>query len=193
MTIISASRRTDIPAFYGAWFMDKIARGHCVVKNPFNGKSETVSLTLTDVDAFVFWTRNPAPFIKHLDKLCDMGFKFYFQMTCIGYPRFLEPATPEPAKAIESAKQIVKKFGPRSLVWRYDPIILTSATNANWHLQSFAKVLNLMKDITDTCVISFVDMYKKLDRNFFPLLKKEGVDFLNPDKGDLLTLIVKMS
>jgi len=121
-----------------------------------------------------------------------MGFKFYFQMTIIGYPRFLEPATPAPAKAIESARQIAKKFGPRSLVWRYDPIIITSATNANWHLKNFARLLNLMEGVTDTCVISFIDMYKKLDRNFFPVLKKEGITFLNPAKDDLLKLAFKM-
>ncbi len=193
MTIISASRRTDIPAFYGAWFMNKIARGHCVVKNPFNGKSETVSLKPADVDAFVFWTRNPAPFIKHLDTLYDMGFKFYVQITTIGYPKFIDPASPEPANAAESARRIAQKFGPRSVVWRYDPIILTSATDANWHLQNFAHNMNLMKGVTDTCVISFIDMYKKLDRNFFPLLEKNGVTFLNPAKADLLKLTHKMA
>jgi len=173
--------------------MDKIARGHCIVKNPFNGKSETVSLKPNDVDAFVFWTRNPAPFIKHLDKLHNAGFRFYFQMTTIGYPRFIDPASPDPSKAAASAKQVVKKFGPRTVVWRYDPIILTSATDADWHLQNFAKVMSLMKGTADTCVISFIDMYKKLNRNFFPVLKKEGVEFLNPGKDDLLELAIKMT
>lgn len=193
MTIISASRRTDIPAFYGDWFMDKIARGYCVVKNPFNGKSETVSLKPEDVDAFVFWTRNPAPFLKHLDKLYKRGFKFYLQQTTIGYPKFIEPASPEPEKAAESAKRIAKKFGPRTLVWRYDPIVLTSATTAGWHIQNFSKCLQLLTGVTDTCVISFIDMYKKLDLNFFPLLEKEGVEFLNPSKAELLTLVTKMT
>ena len=93
--IISASRRTDIPAFYGEWFMNRVRAGYCTVPNPFNRHQvTTVSLRPEDVDVIVFWTRNPRPLFRYLDELDARGMRFYFQYTILDNPAVLEPGTP---------------------------------------------------------------------------------------------------
>ncbi len=190
--IISASRRTDIPALHGAWFMDKIARGFCEVKNPYNGQTSKVSLALPDVEGIVFWSRNYRPMIDNLQRIHGIGYRFYCQFTIIGYPKFIEPGSPSPAKAAETAHTLAKTFGPKTVVWRYDPIMLTSVTDAKWHLQNFSAALSLMEGATDTCVISFIDKYRKLKRNLFPLLKEHNAEYFHPSLEELTNLAVEM-
>ena len=180
MPIISASRRTDIPAWYPDWFMDKIERGYCHVSNPFNGKVERVSLKLEDVDGIVFWSRDYRPMIKNLPRLSEMGYSFYFQFTIVGYPETFDPGSPSIAVSAKTAHRLREKFGPRCVVWRYDPIILTSVTDERWHLDNFRGLCRELEGATDMCVISFIDYYRKLDRNFFPALAQNGIDFFDP-------------
>jgi len=185
MTIISASRRTDIPAFYGDWFIDKINRGECHVVNPFNGKVDVVSLKPSDVDGFVFWSRNYAPMLKNLKRLHGMDYRFYCQLTINCYPRFIDPASPSLEKSARMAHALREAFGPRAVVWRYDPIMITSATPVDWHIENFSKIASALKGFTDTCVISFIDWYKKLDRNLLPVLEKNGVSYGHPSMVQL--------
>ena len=193
MTIISASRRTDIPALYGDWFMDKIGKGGCLVANPFNGKVERVSLALEDVNGIVFWSRNYRPMLKRLRSLNDMGYRFYCQFTIIGYPRFIDPGSPAPDMSARTARMIRESFGTRAVVWRYDPIMLTSVTDAKWHARNFTSLLEKMEGATDTCVISFIDRYRKLERNLFPLLEKRGVTYYDPARDELENLAGQMA
>ncbi|VAX16272.1 hypothetical protein MNBD_NITROSPINAE02-330 [hydrothermal vent metagenome] len=172
--------------------MDKIAQGFCEVKNPFNQKVERVSLALDDVDGFVFWSRNYSPMIDNLKKLLDLGYRFYCQFTIIGYPGFIDPGSPASAKSAQVAHRLFKEFGPKTVVWRYDPIMLTSVTDASWHIRNFTETLDQMEGATDTCVISFIDKYKKLDRNLFPLLKEHNVEYCNPSFGELESLAAQM-
>ncbi|VAX24198.1 hypothetical protein MNBD_NITROSPINAE03-753 [hydrothermal vent metagenome] len=180
MPIISASRRTDIPAWHTDWFIDKIERGFCHVSNPFNGKVSQVSLKPEDVDGIVFWSRDYRPTIKHLPRLFDLGYRFYFQFTITGYPNTFDPGTPSAFVSAKTARQLRTMFGPRSVVWRYDPIIVTSVTDRRWHLNNFKTLCQSLEGATDICVISFIDHYRKLDRNFFPALIKNGTDFFDP-------------
>ena len=95
--IISASRRTDIPAFYSDWFMNRIKAGFVMTRNPFNSKQiRQISLLPADVDVIVFWTRNAFPMLKHLNLLDEMGYRYYFQYTITGYPQPLETGTCQP-------------------------------------------------------------------------------------------------
>ena len=190
--IISASRRTDIPALHGEWFMERIARGFCEVKNPYNGQMSKVSLKPDDVTGIVFWSRNYSPMIDNLLRIHDLGYRFYCHFTIIGYPKLIDPGSPTATKAAQTALALAKTFGPRTVVWRYDPIMITSATNQTWHLKNFGKALDLMEGATDTCVISFIDKYKKLDRNLFPLLKEKNIEYLSPSFNELTNLAQEM-
>ena len=90
--IISASRRTDIAAFYSTWFMNRVRAGFCTVPNPMNRKQVSrISLAPEDVDAIVFWTRDPRPLMHHLTELEDRGLHHYFQFSLLGYPRLIDP------------------------------------------------------------------------------------------------------
>ncbi|MBI5815466.1 MAG: DUF1848 domain-containing protein [Nitrospinae bacterium] len=193
MAIISASRRTDIPAFHGAWFMDKIGRGFCHVANPFNGKVEKVLLGLGDVDAFVFWSRNYAPMLRNLERLRAMGHRFYCQFTINCYPRFIDPAAPSLAKAARTAHALCRMFGPDTVVWRYDPVMLTSGATFKWHERNYAAISKALEGAADTCVISFIDWYRKLDRNLLPALDAGGAQLLDPSLDELKSLALSFA
>jgi len=193
MPVISASRRTDIPAIYGEWFMDKIEKGECRVTNPFSGKVDTVSLKLADVDGIVFWSRNYRPMIANLKRLHGMGYRFYCHFTINGYPRFLERSSPSVSLAVKTAHELCALFGPKTVVWRYDPIILTSATDPQWSLRNIAMIADGLKGATDACVISFVDWYRKVDRNLIPILESRGLTAQTPSAQEMAALAVAMA
>ena len=169
--------------------MNKIAVGVVETKNPYNGVVEKVSLKPADVEGIVFWSRNLAPMVSDFSTLYNAGYSFYFQLTLIGYPDYIDPGSPKIEAAVKTAKTLRNVFGPRSVVWRYDPIALTSDTDAMWHKENFASILELMGGVTDTCVISFIDSYKKMEKNYFSLLKDRGVEFYNPEKEELVLLV----
>jgi len=173
--------------------MDKIARGFCHVSNPFNGKVEQVSLKPEDVDAIVFWTRNCGPMLEALPRLADIGYRFYFQFTIIGYPKIIDPGSPAAGTAVELAHKLRKSYGPRCAIWRYDPIVLTSITPERWHLENFGRLAQTLEGAADTCVISFIDHYKKLDRNFDPVLDEHGATMADPGWDALKALAEKLA
>ena len=114
--IISASRRTDIPAFFSKWFMNRIREGCCVTVNPRNqNQASYVSLRPEDVEVFVFWTRNPKPLLKHLSELDRREYSYYFFYTIVGYPREIEPFSPELAEAIETFQELSQSIGKENV------------------------------------------------------------------------------
>jgi len=160
--IISASRRTDIPAFYSEWFMDRIREGHCLVPNPFNAKQVSrVSLKPQDVQAIVFWTRDPKPLIKYLPELDQKGYRYYFQYTIIGYPRSIEPKTPPIDDAIKTFRKLSELIGKDRVIWRYDPIFYSNETPKEWHIKQLSYLIEKLKSHTKRLVISFIDPYRK--------------------------------
>ncbi len=161
--IISASRRTDIPAFYTPWLMNRIAAGYCTVPNPFNRNQVTrVSLLPEEVAAIVFWTRNPRPLLARLDELDARGFRYYFQYTILDYPRALEPKTPPVDAAVRTFRALADRLGPARVIWRYDPIVLSLATDADFHRQRFAAIARQLRGSTQRVVVSVMDHYKKI-------------------------------
>ncbi|HOB12542.1 MAG TPA: DUF1848 domain-containing protein [Syntrophomonadaceae bacterium] len=165
--IISASRRTDIPAFYSEWFMNRIRAGYCTTINPFNRKQVAyVSLKPEDVDVIVFWTKNPEPLIKHLEELDDRGFRYYFQYTLTGYPQALEPQVPELKKGISTFKKLADRIGPEKVIWRYDPIVISNITDTNYHKKQIDHIARELEGFTHRLVISIVDEYRKTKINF---------------------------
>ncbi|MCX6051942.1 MAG: DUF1848 domain-containing protein [Campylobacterales bacterium] len=170
--IISASRRTDIPAFYSEWFINRIREGYVLNKNPFNANQiKRIPLTPYQVDAIIFWTRNPKPLMKYLDELNEKGFNYYFQYTITGYPREIEKHTPHPLKAIETFIELSDKIGKEKVIWRYDPIIFTQYTDFDEHVRLFDKISKSLENKTDKVVISFADPYKKITK------KLEALEF----------------
>lgn len=164
--IISASRRTDIPAFYSQWFINRVREGFLLTRNPFNANQvRRVSLNPSDVDVIVFWTRNPSKLMTHIPELNSSGYKFYFQYTITGYPRSIEAAVPRPHIAIDIFTQLSELIGHDKVVWRYDPILVSNLVDINEHKRLFKKIAGLLAGKTNRVVISFSDFYKKTERN----------------------------
>src|SRR5215470_728999 len=163
--IVSASYKTDIPAFYGRWFMARLDAGFCQMVNPYGRQVYEVPLARGAVDGFVFWTRNAGPFVTALHEIRRRGFPFMVQFTVTGYPRALETSVIEPARAIRQAREISEAFGPRTVVWRYDPVVVSELTPFDWHLANFARLAEGLAGATDEVVISFAHLYRKTRRN----------------------------
>ena len=162
--IVSASYRTDIPAFYGEWFARRLDAGFCTVDNPY-GRPYTVRLDRESVSGFVFWTRNAAPFLPVLDRLASDGAPFVVHHTITAYPRVLEASVIDPARAAQQVHAIARAFGPRVAVWRYDPVIVTAATPLSTHEGRFARLAETLAGAVDEVVLSFASFYRKTRRN----------------------------
>jgi hypothetical protein len=163
--IISASYKTDIPTFYGEWFMNRLQAGYCKMVNPYSQQVYTIDLTPENVDGFVYWTKNIGPFLKHLQAVRKMGYPFFVQYTITGYPRELEYRVINYAHTIEHMKELAGTYGPHVAVWRYDPIVISSLTPFYWHRHNFEKLAKSLAGTTDEVVVSFAQIYKKTRRN----------------------------
>ncbi len=168
--IISASRKTDIPAFYSEWFMNRIKDGVVYSRNPFNiNQISKIPLNPEVVDCIVFWTKNPIPMISCLDELKE--FNYYFQFTLTGYGKDVETDVPDKKKELIPAFiELAKKIGPQKVIWRYDPIAINERYTAEYHLKAFGDIAEALNGSTEKCVISFVDFYQKTQKN-------EGIGF----------------
>ena len=195
--IISASRRTDIPAFYARWFINRIRAGYCTVPNPFNRQQiARVSLLPEDVDLIVFWTRNPKPLFPYLDELDQGGYLYYFQFTLLGYPQEIEPHNPSRTAAIAAFQELANLVGPERVIWRYDPVVFSQLTGAGYHAENYAQIAAALKNYTHRSVISLMDMYTK-SRVRIDQLNQDGLGIIEYDGGpsqrfdDLMRAIVQ--
>ncbi len=162
--IISASRRTDIPAFYGEWFMNRVNEGYFLRVNPMNPKQQKIiSLRPAEVDCFVFWSKDPSLFLKNLKTLDERGYNYYFQFTVNDYPGIFEPRVPPVSVRTEIFKKLSEIIGPAKVIWRYDPIILSNQTPVEYHIDRFAGLASVLGDYTHRVIISFFDMYVKVN------------------------------
>lgn len=163
--ILSVSRRTDVPNYYSEWFLNRIQEGFLYVRNPMNPHQiSRISLSPEIVDCIVFWTKNPAPMLDHLDRL--NGYHYYFQFSLTGYGKDLEPNLPDKRTTmIETFRRLSSEIGREKVIWRYDPIIITDRYTQEYHLKAFRTIASLLKGCTDKAVISFVDLYEKTKRN----------------------------
>ena len=167
--IISASRRTDIPAFYARWLMARLRAGFCEVQNPFNAAQiSRISLAPHDVDAIVFWTRDPRPLLSHLPEIVALGHEPFFLVTLLDNPRALDPKCPGPQTALPAFARLAQAL-PGRVVWRYDPIVLTEATPPDWHRRTFARLAAALAGHTDRVIVSFVEPYRKIAKRMAAL------------------------
>lgn len=176
--IISASRRTDIPAFFGEWFSNRIKAGYFYRINPYNpNQVKGFSLHPQDVDAFVFWTKNPRPFFKYLDLIEGMGFNYLFHFTLNDYPSIFEPGVPSVLQRLNAFKELSDRVGPKRIIWRYDPVVLSSLTPVAYHIEKVARLARELSGSTERLVISFLDFYSKVRRKLNQLTTTKGILF----------------
>lgn len=173
--IISASRRTDIPAFYAQWLIHRIRAGYCTVPNPYNRHQVArISLDPAEVDAIVFWTRNPRPLFPYLHELDQRGYRYYFQFTLMDNPRVIDQANPPAAQAIRTFRALAARVGPRRVIWRYDPIVLSDQTDRDFHLNTFSRLADRLDGATERVVISLMDSYRKIQKRI-DALRTQGI------------------
>ncbi|MEJ2262261.1 MAG: DUF1848 domain-containing protein [Anaerolineales bacterium] len=170
---ISASRRTDIPAFYTPWFLKRLRAGYCTVPNPYNSSIvSTISLRPEDVDLIVFWTRNPRPLMPHLAELDREGYYYYFLITVLDYPRAIDTQGPALKASLKTFQKLADQIGPKKVIWRYDPILFTQATGVQFHLRTFTPIAQALRGYTHICKISLVTLYPKLQERLQKLAEQ---------------------
>lgn len=190
--IISVSRRTDIPAFYPDWFMNRLAEGFAGWVNPFGGQKYKVSLTHEDVMAFVFWSKNYEPFIEQLKKIRERNIPVMFNYTITGLPNIFECNLVEPEKAIENLKEISRLYSPDHINWRYDPIVVSTVTDESYHLERFRWLAERLTGHVTRCYFSFAIMYGKVERNFKKFEQELQINVVDPEKNQKLSLASKL-
>ena len=171
--IIQTGNRTDIPAFYAPWFANRLKEGFVLVRNPYNKTFVTrYELNPQVVDLIGFCTKNPEPMFPFMDLLADYG--QYWFVTITPYGRELEPNVPPKERIMESFRHLAGIVGPSRIGWRYDPIIINTDWTLSRHIETFRSMCEYLQGSTRTCVISFLDLYRKV-RDNYPLA--EEVDF----------------
>ena len=163
--IINTGQRTDIPAFYADWFVNRLKAGFVLVRNPYNPRSVTrYRLSPEVVDLIGFCTKNPAPMLPHMDLLRLYGQFWYVTIT--PYGKEIEPGVPDKREVLDSFRRLSDTVGPDRMGWRYDPVFISGDYPAERHIKAFEYMARTLSGYTRTAVISFVDLYEKTKRNF---------------------------
>ena len=191
--IISASYKTDIPTFYGEWFMNRLDAGYCMVINPYNRRPFRVSLRLEDAKAIVFWTKNAGPFLPKLTLIRERGYPFVLQYTINAYPRALEQSVVNAEQSIEHMKKIAAEFGPQVGVWRYDTILFTTLTPPDFHRRNFERLAKALEGTTNEVVVSFAQFYKKTLRNMNSAAETNRFTWYDPDDNAKRSLVDELA
>ena len=189
MNIVSASRRTDIPAFYMPWFMNRLRAGFVRYPNPFGGQICTVSLRPEDVHSIVFWSKNYAQLLPYLDEMAGRGYRFYFHYTITGAPRVLEPHAPDWQQAVQVFRELAEHTSPRHVLWRFDPILFTDELGTEFYIRRFRDIAAALAGATQRCYFSFAVFYNKVERQ----LGRKGIPFRDPTVDEKQALVKVMA
>lgn len=163
--IINTGQRTDIPAFYTPWFLNRLKDGFVMVRNPFHHSQVTCyALHPEVVDLICFCTKNPGPLLPYGDILSP--FQQLWHVTITPYGKDIEPQVPDKKKIIEFFRTLSDRLGPSHLCWRYDPVLLWGNYDINYHIRAFSTLAEALEGYTYTCIFSFIDLYGKTLRNF---------------------------
>lgn len=171
--ILSASRRTDIPAYYSDWFFNRVREGYALVRNPMNAKQiRRIDLRPEAVEGIVFWTKNPTPMLNKLPRLKE--YMYYFQFTLNAYDREVEEGIPSKESIVIPAFQrLSDRIGPDRVIWRYDPIFLNARYSFQAHIRNFENLAKRLSPYTEKCTISFLDFYRKTEKRLESLFIRE--------------------
>ena len=186
--VISASRGTDIPAFYADWFFNRLKAKYSAWKNPFSGQYSYVSYQ--NARFFVFWSKNPKPLLDHTDELKKMN--FYIQFTLNDYvSESLEKGVPPLEERIQTFKQLVETFGKGRVIWRFDPLILTDKITVDDLLRKVENIGDQLKNYTEKLVFSFADiaLYKKVKSN----LEKNNINYSEWTENQMIDFAKRLS
>lgn len=163
--VLNTGMRTDIPAFYSKWFMNRIREGYVLTRNPYDPlQVMRYKLDPAVVDILAFGTKNPAPLLPYMDELSK--FRTYWFVTMNPYGRPVEPNVPEWKETAASIRELSRAAGPKAVSWRYDPVIVNDVFSVDWHIEHFEKMAEEMSGYVETCMIGFLDMYEKTKKNF---------------------------
>ena len=163
--IIDTGNRTDIPAFYSEWFMNRIREGFVMVRNPYSAEQVTrYKLDPEVVDALIFTSKNPEPMVKHLSELDR--FRMFWYVTITPYGKSIEPGVPDKHKVIEAFQKISEHVGKHAMSWRYDPIFISDTYSVDYHIDAFERMATELEGYTEQVVISFIDLFEKTKKNF---------------------------
>lgn len=190
--ILSVSRRTDIPAFYMPWFMDRVTRGTVEVVNPYTRQVRNVAVSPERIQAMVFWSKDFGPFLarNYGERLQDAGYHLFFNFTVNSRSTMLEPGVPELNQRLDQLRQLCLRFGPASVQWRFDPVchFITHA-GASWtNLDDFDAIAAVAGACgIDICITSFMDHYRKIDRR-----TQGALTFIEPSTAQKLEILLNM-
>ena len=163
--IINTGQRTDIPAFYAEWFANRLKEGFVCVRNPYNpNQVSRYRLDPAVVDVIGFCTKNPAPMFPYMELLKAYG--QYWFVTITPYGRDIEPNVPDKHQLIEDFKTLSNIVGINSIGWRFDPVFISERYGEKYHIRAFEQIAAALEGYTETAVISFIDLYPKVRRNF---------------------------
>ena len=162
--IINTGSRTDIPAFFHKWFLNRVDEGFVCTRNPYNDDIYRYPLDSKIIDCLCFCTKNPTQLLKNIDKL-DKFNQFWF-VTITPYGRDIEVNVPSFKRVIKSFKKLSDTLGVNKVSWRYDPIFISEKYSLDFHIDMFEKIASQLHTYTNDCTISFIDLYQKVLRNF---------------------------
>ena len=191
--IISVSRRTDIPAFYGDWFMRRLDAGVAGWENPFGGQKYLVSLKPEDVLAFAFWSKNYRPFLTHLKMIKERGYLCLFNYTITGLPHEFECNLVPMEDAIDSFRALARMFSLDHMSWRYDPIVTSEKTDEAFHAVRFEELARQLQGYTLRCYFSFAIMYGKVERNFARFERRNRAGLRDPCTEERIRLAGRLA
>ncbi len=189
MEIISASRRTDIPAFYMDWFMQRLKQGFALYPNPFGGSLHRVSLLPEDVHSIVFWSKHYGPLLPHLGALLEQGYCMCFHYTINNAPRLLEPHAPPWELSVKIFQKLALATSPKQVFWRFDPIVLTSELDMDFYLARFRQIASRLQGFTERCYFSFVNLYAKTRSK----MRNKGISWKEPSPQEKKELALAMA
>ncbi len=177
--ILNVSSRTDIIAFYTPWFINRLKEGFVDVRNPFY-KYNVSRIYFSDVDAFVFCTKNPMPILPYLHLLKK---PILFHVTLTPYDRKVEPNVPKKSQVIASIKKLSTVLGKENIYVRYDPIFINDTYTVNYHIKVFAKLMEHLDGYVSHVIVSFLDNYKNVQKNISVLKPKKITDDMYREIG----------
>lgn len=158
--IVSISRRTDLPALYPDWLLNRLREGFVLVRQPYRPhRISRVELRPEKAECLVFWSKNPAPLLPRLEEIRRMGHRFYFQFTLNPYGPPLEAGLPPLADRLDTFRRLSETVGPERVVWRYDPVIFGAGWDAPRHGAAFEKLAAALEGFSSRCIFSFLDWY----------------------------------
>ena len=162
--IINTGSRTDIPAFFHKWFLNRVSEGFVYSRNPYYNEIYKYEINPEVTDCICFCSKNPKPLVKHLDEISQYN-QFWF-VTLNPYGKDIEVNVPDYKKVIKTFRDVSETLNMGAIAWRYDPIFITEKYNLDFHIDKFEEMASQLCEYTSDCTISFIDLYQKVLRNF---------------------------